>query len=149
MKIDHDNTVREVEENLHIELQKTKEENNDLKEQLLKLESHKRKQNLKFSNIIDKLGETADECERQVLKMLQTCGITLTSQSITHAYRIGFIIKQTPARQMIVGFHHPKQRNQILFSGRKIKQTCNVIVEEDFPEELQLRRKTLLPIFRG
>ena len=80
--------------------------------------------------------------------MLGVCGIRLNPLSITKAYRLGVITTKKPARQMIVGFNHPKERNQILYSGAKLRQICNVIVEEDFPEEIQLRRKMLLPIFR-
>lgn len=148
MKADQKIAITEVEEKLSAELERTKDENKLLKEELLKLETHKRKMNLKFSNIIDKQGETADECERQVLKMLQMCGLPMNTLSITHAYRVGFITKETPFRQMIVGFHHPKQRNQILYNGKKLKELCKVSVEEDFPEEVEQRRRTLLPIFR-
>ena len=72
----------------------------------------------------------------------------MTSLSITKAYRLGYITKHNPARQMLVYFHHPKQRNTVLYSGSKIKRSCNVTVEEDYPEEIQLRRKMLLPSFK-
>ena len=151
IKSNHDELVTNIkitQSTQAIELKRARHENIALKEELLHQETQKRKSNLKFSNIIDKLGETAEECENQVLSMLRTCGYEIDTLSITKAYRIGVLTKYNPARQMIVGFHHPKQRNHILYSGAKLKHVCNVIVEEDFPEELQLRRKTLLPIFK-
>ena len=80
--------INRIDGYMDAELKQTKEENRKLKEELLRLEINKRKLNLKFSNIIDKPGENAAECERQVIKMLHVCGLPLNPMSITKAYRI-------------------------------------------------------------
>ena len=135
-------------EEIKTELQQKTQENKALKEELLRVEIHNHKLNLKLSNMPDKLNETAQECEKQVLRMLEHCGIPMTPLSITTAYRLGYITKRNPSRPIIVAFHHPKQRSYVLYSGSKIRSLCKVIVEEDHPEEIQMRRKMLMPSFR-
>ena len=111
IKIDHQQAITDTNDKFELlktEIHKKSLENKELKEELLRLDTHNRKLNLKFSNIPD----------------------------------------TNPARQMLVSFHHPKQRNTVLYSGSKIKRLCNVTVEEDYPEEIQLRRKMHLRSFK-
>ena len=129
------------------DLKRSKDQNNIMQEELLRNELQRRKLNLKFSNVIDKQGETSEECEWNFLQMLKKSDLALGPLCITRAYRIGTASRDRPHRAMIVSFHHPKQRNYILNNSLKLWQTRGVIVEEDFLEEIQLRRKMLIPSF--
>ena len=55
-------------EEIKTELQQKTQENKALKEELLRVEIHNQKLNLKLSNMLDKLNETAQEFEKHLLE---------------------------------------------------------------------------------
>ena len=132
-KIECDRKIQD----LTIQLQKSPNEQTILKEDLLDIEKRERRLSLKFTNVPDRLCERREECERNFMNMLNKCGLQINPLSITKIHRIGAITRYKPSGPLIVSFHHPKQRNYILFNSLKLKHVGNIMIEEDLPEEIR------------
>jgi hypothetical protein len=131
------------------------QENKQLKDKLLQLECHSRRNNLKILGIPEESGETWDMCELSVNTIIIGLGLDPASIPIERAHRLGPSVagnRATP-RPIIVKFLSFKGREQVLQSFRKRDMDHSVPEDvkmyEDFPSEVELRRSILLPYFHS
>ena len=125
------------------EIQLLKDENHNLKQKMINLEAHSRRNNLIFLGIKEQQRESVEE---RILKLLKDAKVDLPSRAVERAHRVG---RYDPSRTRpcIVKFHHHKDRELALYAGKAIFETAQVRVNEDFPREIIQNRKTMLPIF--
>lgn len=131
-------------ENAHYkaELSNLKKENSQLKNQLLNMESQSRRANLQFHGIVE---DKWENCERTVLKIVNKVGLDISAQQIERCHRLGHY-NSDRVRPVIVRFLSYKDRQSIFEARKRIKDSCDVRVSEDFPPEIAARRKKLYPI---
>jgi hypothetical protein len=116
-----------------------------VEEKLLKLESHARRVNLKFSGITENKKETYKDCKLQILLILRMAGLNFHEKAIERAHRTGPTIKNRPTT-ITVRFFHAEDRELVIERAKLIREKSGVFVEEDFPDEIMTRRRTMKPI---
>ena len=121
------------------------QENEKLKEKIIKLDSFDRKKNLKFTGFREQKGESKFDTKRAILGMLQTSGIHLHPKAIEGAYRVGPHIKNRD-RPIIAKFLHGEERDFVHAKSAHIHKVTGIRTEEDLPEEIEKRRRLLKPI---
>ena len=105
--------------------------NDDLREKLLKLEYHQRRNNLRFDGIDEPFGETDLDCYYKVIELLQHIMDT-SDAKIARCHRVG-PYRCNGTRAIITNFHWYGDITTILQNKRKLsKGKC---VNEDLPDE--------------
>ena len=127
------------------EIRKLRDENRLLSEKILANECQSRRDNLVFIGIGESKGEN---CEENILAILEFAGFQLDSRSLVRAHRLGPYNKHK-TRPVIVRFHHFRDRESVWMGRRFIKEMCDIVVAEDFPEEIRERRKQLYPVLNA
>lgn len=120
-------------------------ENQQLKEKVLKMESYSRRSNLKFYGFTEQKGENKFDNKRFILNTLLRSGIQLHPMAIENSNRIGPQIRNKN-RAIIAKFFHGQERELVLKKAEHIYRTTGIRVEEDFPEEIEKKRRILKPI---
>jgi len=121
--------------------------NKKLKEELLDIKCRDMRDNLVFTNI----SQSADENIEAVLREFLATKLNISDVSIERAHRIR--PKQHGARDrsrplpIVAKFSFFKEREKIRTSGRLLAGT-NFSIQEQFPEEIEKRRKPLYPMLR-
>ena len=116
-----------------------------MREKLLRSECQSRRDNLVFLGVHEEKGQS---CEESVLGLLNYAGFPLDMRSIVRSHRLGpFAHHKT--RPVIVRFHHYQDRETVWIGRKFIKDSCDVTVVEDFPEEIRNRRKQLYPVLNA
>ena len=82
-------------------------------------------------------------CEKIILDLCSTIGIKLSDGDIERAHRIGS--PMMTKRPILVRFNNYKDRQSILNMKHKLKSR-GIDVQEDFPVEVQMKRRKLAPI---
>ena len=123
------------------EVTNLKEENRLLKERIIANESQARRVNLVFTGVHEAKGEV---CEETILHILAYAGFDFDIRSFERAHRLGPYNKHK-IRPIIVRFHHYLDRQSVWMARRYIKEACQVVVVEDYPELIRDRRKILYP----
>lgn len=131
----------------HHEIATVKKENNDLKEQLIRLESQSRRDNLLIDGIFESQGEN---CQQKVQKFFsEVLGITDSSNiKIVRCHRVPsgpFRANRRKPRTMIVKFFWYGDRESV-WEKRNVAKDKGYWISQDFPEPINERRKILLPI---
>ena len=124
--------------------------NRELKDHLLKQESQSRRDNLLFDGIPETAGETWDDCKAKVLNFIQNeMGIeNVDNIKIVRCHRLGSRNEKSDRpRTIITKFHWFGDREKVWSSRQKLKGK-NFWVSEDFPVEIQNRRRKLLPVMK-
>ena len=130
---------------LEIECQKNQKENDYLKEKLLHSDTHSRKENLIFVGISGNNQESTINKIRELWKNKLEITDAETIQ-VQRCHRFGPQIANRP-RDIIVRFAFFPDREKIWKNRGKLKGT-NIIMKEDFPQEIEQRRSQLYPIFK-
>lgn len=123
------------------------DENLMLRRRLVALESYTRRDNLIFYNIPE---QPRENTEQGILELLSAGGVNLNPRCIVRCHRLGqYRANQT--RPIIVKFHHYKDKMLVMEKRSAIMNACNfnLGVNEDFPREVQERRKIMMPIFHA
>lgn len=152
-----DNTV-ELEKSVRLareenaELRRTLEQmklvNTDLKEDILDIKSRNMRDNLIFTNIPERQAEDTE----QVLVDFLSTKLNINNVKIERAHRMKQRTDRNtqgpPApRPIVAKFSFFKDREAIRKSGRLLANT-NYSIREQFPEEIERRRKPLYPLLR-
>lgn len=122
------------------EMKALKTENKMLKEKVIKIESQSRRCNLRFYGFPERRHENPADCKRLVLRMLNQAGFKLQDIAIERAHRLG-PPKSQNNRPIIARFFHFGERELVFQRSSIISQRCQITVTEDFPEEIDARRK--------
>ena len=131
---------------LENELKATECENKRLKEQILMQESYSRRNNL----IFDGITEQQQENTLLVLKHFLTSTLRFSTQEcnsllIASCHRIGRFQKGKN-RPIIAKFVLDTERNKVWMQKSLLKNTSYVL-REDYPSEIENRRKLMYPLF--
>ena len=117
-----------------------------LTDRIISLESHLRRDNLKFLNIKTQNEGQNDDCESIVLSLCNDMNILMESKDIVRAHRAG--PKMDGSQLVIVKFHHFKDKLCVLKSKNRFHE-IGIPVVEDFPVEVLERRKTFASILKA
>lgn len=130
---------------LEIENAAMKNENVDLRERLLLLEFHQRRNNLVFDGIPEPPGpESGRDCYMKVIEILSYLpNLDVSSVRIERCHRLGSKQKYRN-RSIIAKFNWYGDVTDIL--GQRSHLPSGIYVSEDYPEEWQERRRLLRPI---
>lgn len=121
-----------------------KQENADLREKFLKLECHQRRDNLVFEGFAEVRGESdADIYWKLVHAISNIADIDPYYVRISRCHRVGKFTKGH--RRPIVAHFNWFGDRQAIFKNRN-RLPPGIFVHEDFPEEVEDRRKMLRPI---
>ena len=123
-------------------------ENNALKETILDLQTRSMRDNLIFSGITE--SSTTEDPEKLVkdfmLKQLKLPPDTVNNITFHRVHRLGRNLHNTTRpRPIIAKFEHYKQKELVQKQGRQLKGT-HFGLNDQFPQEINRRRKQLLPI---
>ena len=124
--------------------------NSELKEELLDLKSRSMRDNLIFRNIEEKKDENTEE----VLKKFLSDHLKMNNISFERVHRMRE--KQTGANRhsakkpklIVAKFNFFKERERVRKSAKMLKGT-NFSIQEQFPEEIEKRRKPLYPLLKA
>ena len=125
------------------------EEKRVLQEKVVKMEMHSRQNNLVFYGFPEVRNETDLDCYHKVINVIQNLGLN-PRMPIARAHRLGAYYKhQNTPRPIIVAFHWFGDRNAVWDRKQFLRQLGNnVFITEDFPEEIQTKRRILYPAFK-
>ena len=126
-------------------------ENYQLREKLIKIESQSRRDNLLMDGIPESAGETWDDCREKVYKILEDKMKIDNARGImiSRCHRLGpKRAEGARPRTIIFKLHWYGDREKIWSSKSNLKDT-NVFLSEDYPAEIQQRRKKLFPILKA
>ncbi len=116
-----------------------------LHEYALKIETHSRKVNLKWEEIPEERGESCfDKITKIVTDIME---LTTDNIIIVSAHRLGQF-NNNKTRPIITKFAHVGQRDSVWAKRLKLKGT-RIWLSEDYPPELERRRRMLWPFLRA
>lgn len=129
------------------------DENKQLKDRIINLECQSRRNNLKFLGIQESNGnEYWNDTENLVRETISSLDIDTDGMNIERAHRLGSK-KDGVVRPIIVKFLSFKDRELVLQRCRMNEAPAclpdGIRVVEDFPPEIELRRKKLLPFMHA
>ena len=131
---------------LDTELKASEQENRVLKEQLLQQESYTRRDNLLFLGIQEQHNENSEETVRTLLRSsLGLSDETVKTILISRCHRVGKK-KSSHPRPIIARFLIHSQKMWVWQKRFTLKETP-YLIKEDFPREIQNRRKLMLPLY--
>ena len=112
-----------------------------LKGLVLDCQARSMKNNLIFSGIQE---SELENCEDKVKKFIKEQMKIQNEMHIDVAHRIGKYVRWDKPRPIVARFHYPKERDMVRSATRELKGT-HYGVNEQFPPEVQQKRKTLYP----
>ena len=125
----------------------TEQDNTNTKEHVLRLETQQRRDNLIFYGITETQGETDRDCYRKVVDVMSKMNIhEAMNIRIVRCHRTGHSNKNRP-RSIIVKLHWFGDRSRI-WEARKNLKGSNIWLSENFPTEIEQRRRTLTPVLK-
>lgn len=118
-------------------------------EQILKLDTYGRKENLLFDGIPD--GPNQDVAKTLLNVITNNLQIQNMKIKFSKVHRLGkpfhtSVSSTTKPRTIIAKFIYSSDRDQVWAAKSKLKGS-NIIISEDFPPTIRERRKKLLPFF--
>ena len=105
------------------------------------LENQSRRDNLVFTGIKEKSGETWDDCIDEVVKVAEQIGVVLKKEDIVRAHRVNRK-KKTP-RNIVAKFTSWRKKEEMLKNKRHLKGSSYYIFE-DFSVNTTMERQVLL-----
>lgn len=126
-----------------------KYENANLKEQHLRLEAYGRRDNLMFHNIPEVQGETDVDCYNKVKDTLKKMDLPRSTDKIfiSRCHRFGTFRSVSKPRPIIFRLHWYGDRTEIWDHRRKLSGS-GIYLTENYPAEIEYRRKILSPIVK-
>ena len=137
-------------EKINLELRKVKQENTKLKELQRKQERYNRESHVIMKGFVENNQDSRADCKRTALDMLRHAGINLPPMAIELAVRVGSKPgnnrtvrnrNKVVNRPMLVRFLHIEDRDNVLLRKELIYRRCSIEIEEDFPPDMEERRK--------
>lgn len=123
------------------ELAKSKHENRELKDSLVRIEAHSRRNNLIFKGVPETVSENPFQIVFQILE--EKMGFTNAKESIkiSRCHRLG-PKRPNKNRPLIFKLHYYPDREAIWKSKKKLKHS-KIWISEDFPQEIMKKRSLL------
>ena len=133
---------------LEIENTSLKHELATLKEKFMTMDIDTRKSNLIFTGIPEERGEKTQDCVRKVSDSLSRIpNLNCSDLKIRACYRIGRF-KRGYVRPILLSAHWCLNQKENILKNRK-HMSAGIYVSEDFPEEINSRRKQLMPVWKA
>lgn len=131
------------------ELQDLRNKYAAIQEQVINLETYNRRDNLLIDGLTEPQNETNSDCLKTVVDFfVNKLGLKdAATIRVIRCHRLGPRTGTRP-RSIIVRFHWFGDRTMVWESRQKLKGT-NLFLNEDFPKEINERRKTLLPLMKA
>ena len=127
---------------LQTKLNEAEVQNKKLQEELLQQEIYSRRKNVTIHGLSYQNHESLEDI---VIKKLKEADVTITSQDIDRVHLVGNP-KLGNRRPVIVRLLRWKDKQSILHVRDRLRQ-MNITIQEDYPTEVNERRRMLLPIF--
>jgi len=108
---------------------------------VLHLEAYSRRENLVFMNIPD---EKEENCALKISTILKKKMKISEPIQFSRVHRLGAYSKDS-TRPIIVRFHYAPDRMRV-WSARTMLKGSDIIIREDYPNEMEKARRTLRPI---
>ena len=143
-------TVESTVTNLQQEVTLLKSSNKQLQDHVIRLEAQSRRDNLILDGIPEEEGETSEDCRRKVYNIIQSNLKIADAHDIriVRCHRLGGKKPNSARpRSMIFKLHWFGDRERI-WEARKNLQGSKLWLQEDFPVQIQQRRRLLGPIAR-
>nr|XP_022312705.1 uncharacterized protein LOC111117757 [Crassostrea virginica] len=131
---------------LKLALETSMKENTRLAENILDLQCRSMRDNLLFYGIEEARAGEQENCEDIVKEICESKLEINTGIEIERAHRIGKKNYNKP-RPIVVKFSRYPQREAVRKSAHKLKNT-DISIGEQFPKEVQDRRKSLFPVYK-
>lgn len=131
---------------LKLELEESIKLNAQMKEEILDLQCRSMRDNLLFYNIKEAQNKETEDCVRIIQDICSSELEIMEDVSIERAHRIGKR-ESGKIRPIVVKFTRFPQRELVRKSAYKLKNT-DLSISEQFPREIQDRRKQLLPVLK-
>lgn len=131
---------------LKLELEESIKLNAQMKEEILDLQCRSMRDNLLFYNIKEAQNKETEDCVRIIQDICSSELEIMEDVSIEIAHRIGKR-ESGKIRPIVVKFTRFPQRELVRKSAFKLKNT-DLSISEQFPREIQDRRKQLLPVLK-
>ena len=117
-----------------------------LRDRIVSLESHMRRDNLKVLNINLPDHNAAENCEDKIIRLCSNLGIQIENNDIIRAHRT--CQKRRNTQPIIVKFHQFKVQQRVLKAKPKFWE-IGIIVVEDFPSEILEQYNSFKPILNA
>lgn len=119
-----------------------------LREQVIDLQSRSMRDNLLFTGIAEAEGNVVEDTANVVQNLLeQKLEIPKEDVDIDRCHRIGVRRRDGRPRTIVVKFRRSNDRERVKKNAAKLKNT-NIYINEQFPREIEERRKKLRPILK-
>ena len=124
-------------------------ENDNLREKLLSLEVYVRRENLRFSGLVEDQNESPGGCRKKVCDFFKNKLKIANAEKIEfqRCHRVG-IRKDNKHRDIIVRFVRYGDRQTVWRQKTKLKGS-QVVIKEDLPQEIETRKARLFPIYKA
>ena len=131
-------------------IESNRHENMLLKERQLAQDTYSRRENLKFEGIPEESNEKNDQTITRIRNLFRAeFGIEEASDmKFQRCHRMGYKLDRSKPRDVIVRFVLYPDREKVWKSRSKLKNT-EIIMKEDFPEEIEFRRSKLYQIHKN
>ena len=127
---------------MEADLNVAKLQNKKLKEDIVQQEMYSRRKNVKIHGISHPNQENLEDV---VIQKLNDVGVMIRPQDIDSVHYVGQP-KLGNRRSVILRLLRWKDKQAIMKVKDRLRQT-NIIIQEDYPKEVQERRRMLLPVF--
>lgn len=132
-------------EELSRENDKLRSENQTLSERLLKLECHQRRNNIIFEGIAEQ-EEGDDNCLQKVRDLIKDLPNVPNNMKISRCHRVG---PYRPGQTRGVICHIHWYGDKLLLYKNKRRLPMGVKIHDDYPPEIEERRRALKPILKA
>ena len=127
------------------EIHLIKQENRQLKDEIIRLEMFQRKNNVRFYGIPEQL-EDLDKKLLAILNKLPSDSAPLDSRTFERIHRIGPFVSGK-VRPVIARFVHYKDKVSVLKMRMALSSTEKIAVSDDVPLEVEQNRRKMYPVF--
>ena len=126
-------------------IQQLESENRFLREKIERQERYSRRENIRVLGIKE---HPYENCEEKLLNVFKSFCSDFNDRTFIQVHRLGRLQKYGE-RPIMARFHHLKDKISLLRHSSEIYQRCQVRIMDDLPQEVEARRRTLLPILHA
>lgn len=149
LKANNHRLTQELQDTKH-RLTQVEHDNKMLQEKVIRMEGFSRRYNLKFNGIREAKYENKQDCKRTIRNILMQSGLNIPHKAIESAHRVGHkSTEQHRPRSILVKLFHLEDKEYIQLRSQNIRNSCNVTIEEDFPVEIEGKRKVLKTVLNA
>ena len=137
--------VESIENNYAVKISEVTKENENLKDEIHRLETYQRRNNIKFLGLTEKSNEDIDKTVVDICNKYLPSHCLLDEHSFERIHRLGVFTKGI-VRPIIARVVNYKDKANILKIQKSLLEAMKVTVCEDLPAEVERNRRQLYPI---